>query len=352
MAVPPTRTARFCRSAGKHRIRFFLWLRRRTQPTRASRRVPKAARASTGECPADSSCVNTKASSSAIDAPCAMFGEGVCAASPRERRADRHSDRCQLHQSSASRRRPRGGGGARRTPLEHTAAARSRNAPGGYRPDCFLVDAGADGSERRARSRCAEAGGPARGADAARSATASPAKGLWLCEAGADLSSRASHLHPTAHKTRGGGPALRLAEKRSLRVDLTIPSAAGVMRTPGANQLGNGVNRSSVANQCRRRSRALRDRFTPFADRVAQRSPDPTGPLRHELVLSFRSWRDAALRDQRQRAQHATMPSPGALSLQCVRSRKRSSSRLSATRESAATCGRKSAAASRLMRSV
>ena len=173
MAVPATRSARFCRSAGKHRIRFFLWLRRRTQPTRASRRVPKAARASTGECPADSSCVNTKASSSAIDAPCVMFGEGVCAASPRERRADRHSDRCQLHQSSASRRRPRGGGGARRTPLEHTAAARSRNAPGGYRPDCFLVDAGADGSERRARSRCAEAGGPARGAAAARSATAS-----------------------------------------------------------------------------------------------------------------------------------------------------------------------------------
>ena len=36
-----------------------------------------------------------------------MFGEGVCGASLRERRADRHSDRCQLHQSAASRRRPR-----------------------------------------------------------------------------------------------------------------------------------------------------------------------------------------------------------------------------------------------------
>jgi hypothetical protein len=94
------------------------------------------------------------------------------------------------------------------------------------------------------------------------------------------------------------------------------------------------------------------DRFRAFADRVAQGRPDPTGPLRPEYVHSFTSWHDAALRDQRQRAQHATMPSPGALSLQCVRSRERSSSRLSATRESAAACGRKSVAASRLMRSV
>ena len=31
-------------------------------------------------------------------------------------------------------------------------------------------------------------------------------KGLWLCGAGASLSSRASHLHPSAHKTRGRGP--------------------------------------------------------------------------------------------------------------------------------------------------
>jgi hypothetical protein len=83
--------------------------------------------------------------------------------------------------------------GRRRTGQRATLRrVRGISVPGGCRPDRPPVDAGADGSERRARSRCAEAGGPARGAAAARSATPSPAKGLWLCEAGAGLS---SHWH-------------------------------------------------------------------------------------------------------------------------------------------------------------
>ena len=143
----------------------------------------------------------------------------------RSARSDRSAPagvRAQLQELPASRRRPRDGGAARRTPLEHTAATRSRNAPaaiprvdsrpcdpcrrhsrrricapGGCRADCFLVDAGADGSERRARSRCAGAGGPARGTAAARSATASRharcrIEGLCLCKAEAGLSSRVS----------------------------------------------------------------------------------------------------------------------------------------------------------------
>ena len=88
--------------------------------------------------------------------------------------------------TASTRRHAKGGGGfGRRTPLEHAAAVRSRNAraaihrvdfrpcdprkssdhrriraPGGCRPGSPIVDAPAEGYERRARSRRAEVGGP------------------------------------------------------------------------------------------------------------------------------------------------------------------------------------------------
>jgi hypothetical protein len=127
-------------------------------------------------------------------------------------------------------------------PLEHTAATRSRNAPaaiprvdfrpcdpprwdrhrrisapGGCRPDDPLVDAGADGFERRARSRCAEAGGPAGGAATARAATSStscprPIRALCPCNAGSGLSARPSRFAPR----KNGPSAMALRSRRRL----------------------------------------------------------------------------------------------------------------------------------------
>ena len=74
----------------------------------------------------------------------------------------------------------------------------------------------------------------------------------------------ASICHPTAQKTRGGGPGLR-PEKCTSGGGLTIPASARVIRKPATNQLGTRAIRIAVANQCLRGSERLRCTFRTHA---------------------------------------------------------------------------------------
>jgi len=146
---------------------------------------------------------------------------------------------------------------------------------------------------RRRRRAISDTERGTRDAESRDSVSARPER---ACRLGPPASPRGKTAPPRWPDDPGGGPPPPKASARPRRSSPPTGREgrrAGVIRTPGANQLGNRVNRSSVANQRRRRSRALRDRLTPFADRVAQRTarsdkpaPAGVGTELHQLAAS------------------------------------------------------------------
>ena len=98
-------------------------------------------------------------------------------------------------------------------------------------------------------------------------------------------------LHRTAHKPRGGGPALR-AENALPASALTMPAAARALRAPAPNRLGSEAIRMLAAKRRRRGPARLRRIFRPSRSALAEsrRGSDVT-PTRRPANRACLTWR-------------------------------------------------------------